>query len=151
MRLWRLRDRLLRLDPSLARFVLVGALGEGLYLLLFALASRAGLGSLQAITIAGGICLVLNAVLHARISFRVRFRWPLLLEYLLIQLLCLLLALGLGWVLERLRWPTLGVGLATLLLWSGTSFLLTRWRFQRSPPSFGGAGLSSRHTSQSPR
>lgn len=144
----RLRDRLRRLDPSLLRFVVVGALGEAFYLLLFSLASRAGLGSLPAITIAGGICLALNAVLHARISFRVRFRWPLLLDYLLIQLVCFSLALGLGWILERLRSPSLGVGVGSLLLWSGTSFLLTRWRFQRRPLCRGGAGLSSRQTSQ---
>lgn len=151
MLLLRLRDRLRRIDHSLIRFIVVGALSEALYLLLFTLASHAGVGTLQAITIAGGICLTINSVLHARISFRVRFRWQLLLDYLVIQLFCLLLALALGWMLERLRFPPLGVGVATLVLWSGTSFLLTRWRFQRPLRDAAAAGLSSRHTSQSPR
>jgi putative flippase GtrA len=150
MRFLRLRDRWRRVDLSLVRFFVVGALGEALYLLLFALASRVGVGSLQAILIAGGICLALNAVLHARISFRVRFRWPLLIDYLLIQLFCLLLALALGWMLDRLRFPTMGVGVASGVLWSGASFLLTRWRFQRPPRDAAAAGLSSRHTSQRP-
>ena len=48
----------------------------------------------MAITLAGGLCLLINAVLHARISFRVRFHWRLLRDYLLVQALCLLLQLS---------------------------------------------------------
>jgi len=150
MRLRRLRDRLRRVDHSLVRFIVVGALSQALYLVLFELASRAGLGSLHAITIAGGICLIINAVLHSRISFRVRFRWPLLLDYLLIQLLCLLQALALGWMLERLRFWAMGVGVATLLLWSGTSFLLTRWRFQQPLRNAAATDSLTKHTGQRP-
>lgn len=98
-------------------------------------ASRAGTPTLVAITVAGGICLLLNAVLHARISFRVRFQRQLLLHYLLIQAACLLLALGLGWILKRQESPEVLVGLATMLLWSSISFLLTRWSFQRARTS----------------
>jgi putative flippase GtrA len=133
------------LDSTLVRFVLVGGFGELLYLALFALALRAGAGSLWAIVLAGGTCLVVNALLHARISFRVRFHRALLIDYLLIQGLCLLLALGLGWLLERHSTPAAGVAIATLLVWAGTSFLLTRWRYRRS------AGLDSRQTSHWPR
>lgn len=120
------------LNHTLVRFVLVGGCGEILYLVLFAVASRAGASTLVAITLAGGVCLLLNAVLHARISFRVRFHWRLLRDYLLVQGLCLLLALGLGWLLERVSAPAMLVGVSTLVLWSGLSFLLTRWRFQRA-------------------
>ena len=140
MRCWSLPDRFRRLDHSLLRFVVVGVFGEILYLLLFALAIRAGLNSLVALAIAGGICLVLNAVLHASISFRVRFRMSLLFEYLLIQLFCLLLSLAFGWMLQWLKTPSLGIGVTTLLLWSGTSFLLTRQRFQRRDVPFGRRG-----------
>lgn len=133
------------LDSTLVRFVLVGGFGELLYLALFALALRAGMSSLGAIVLAGGICLVVNALLHARISFRVRFQRALLIDYLLIQGFCLLLALGLGWLLEQLSTPAAGVAIATLLLWAGTSFLLTRWRYRRP------AGLDSRQTSHWPR
>ncbi|WP_158218562.1 hypothetical protein [Synechococcus sp. 1G10] len=43
---------------------------------MFALALRAGVGSLGAIVLAGGTCLVVNVLLHARISFLVRFPGP---------------------------------------------------------------------------
>lgn len=133
------------LDSTLVRFVLVGGFGELLYLALFALALRAGVGSLGAIVLAGGTCLVVNALLHARISFRVRFHRALLIDYLLIQGFCLVLALGLGWLLEQRSAPAAAVAIATLLLWAGTSFLLTRWRYRRP------AGLDSRQTSHWPR
>lgn len=146
----RLPRRLNWLNHSLVRFVLVGGVGELLYLGLFALAVRTGAAPLLAILIAGGICLLLNAVLHARISFRVAFRWRLLLDYLLIQALCLLLTLGLGWLLERRATPAMGVAIASLLLWSGLSFGLTRWRYRRPSPPPESAGLASRQTSHSP-
>lgn len=130
-------NRLRRLQPqrwlehSLVRFVLVGGCGELLYFVLFMAAARAGLDSRLAVVLAGAICLAINAVLHARISFRVRFRWSLLIDYLLIQGVGLLLALGLAWILERQRLSSALIGLATLLVWACCSFLLTRWRFQR--------------------
>ena len=114
------------------RFLLVGVLGELTYLALFAIASRAGLGNLAAITLAGAICTVLNGFLHARISFRVRFHWSLLRDYLAVQLLCLALALGVGALLERQGTAQSLIAVATLVLWGGTSFLLTRWRFRQA-------------------
>ena len=111
------------------RFLLVGALGELIYLALFAIASRAGLTTLVAITLAGGICTVLNGFLHARISFRVRFHWSLLRDYLAVQLLCLAMALGAGALLERVGREPAVIAVATLVLWAGASFLLTRWRY----------------------
>lgn len=130
-------NRLRRLRPrrwlghSLVRFVLVGGCGELLYVVLFMAATRAGLHSRMAVMLAGTICLAINAVLHARISFRVRFRWSLLVDYLLIQSVGLLLAMGLAWILERQRLSAALIGVATLLVWACCSFLLTRWRFQR--------------------
>lgn len=114
------------------RFLLVGALGELIYLALFAMASRAGLDSLVAITLAGVICTVLNGFLHARISFRVRFHWSLLRDYLAVQLLCLALALGAGALMEKVGAKPAVIAVATMVLWSGTSFLLTRWRYRQA-------------------
>ena len=110
------------LEHSLVRFVLVGGCGELLYFILFMAATRAGLDSRAAVLMAGALCLGINAVLHARISFRVRFRW---------QGVGLLLALALAWMLERQQLSAAVIGLATLLVWACCSFLLTRWRFQR--------------------
>ena len=136
------------------RYLLVGALGEVIYLALYAIATQGGLSTLAAITLAGGVCLVLNAYLHARISFRVRYHWSLLRDYLAVQLLCLALALGAGALLERLGTSQSLIALVTLVLWGGTSFLLTRWRFRQAQSSLAGAvgvtGLGSRHTSQRP-
>ena len=138
------------LDHNLVRFLLVGGFGEVVYLGLYGLVWQASGQVTMAIAIAGGICLVLNAVLHARISFRVRFHPALLLRYLLIQLLCLLLSLLAGWGLERLGTSAWAVAMLTLVLWSSTSFLLTRHSFRPQPPE-AAAGLASRHTSSSPR
>ena len=136
---------------SLFRFVLVGGLGEGLYLLLYALAIRAGSSSLLAISLAGATCLLMNAFLHARISFRLQFRWRMLGEYALIQAFCLMLALLLGWLLEMQSVSATGVGLVSLLLWSSLSFVLTRFRYRRAGDAACSAGLTSRQTSQRPR
>jgi putative flippase GtrA len=114
------------------RFLLVGVLGELIYLALFAIASRAGLGSLTAITLAGAICTVLNGFLHARISFRVRFHWTLLRDYLAVQLLCLGVALGAGALMDRVGAEPSVIAVATMVLWSGASFLLTRWRYRQA-------------------
>ncbi len=133
-------------ESSLVRFLLVGGFGELLYLALYALVWQASGQATSAIAVAGGICLVLNAVLHARISFRVRFRAALLVQYVLIQLLGLLLSLLAGWALQRLGTPPWAVALLTLVLWSGLSFLLSRHSFRAQPPETA-AGLASRHTS----
>lgn len=128
----RLGRRLARLaDSSLVRFVLVGGFGELLYLGLYALIWQlGGQRAPLAIGLAGAICLVVNALLHARVSFRVAFRGPLLLSYAAIQLLCLGLSVALGAQLQRFGLPGLVIGILSGLVWSVTSFLLTRRSFQ---------------------
>jgi len=104
------------LDSSLLRFLLVGGSGELLYLGLFALAVRAGLFNMVAISLAGGICLVFNAVMHASVSFQERFSRSLLVRYLAIQSLGMLVSLLTAAMLERLPKPfssSLVVGLAS--------------------------------------
>jgi putative flippase GtrA len=137
------------LDSSLLRFLLVGGSGELIYLGLFALAVRSGLSNMVAISLAGGFCLIFNAVMHARVSFRVHFSRSLLVRYTAIQALGLLVSLLCAAMLERLPKPfssTIVVGLVSYAAWSALSFALTRAAYRRS----GAAGLASRHTNQSP-
>ena len=139
------------LDSSLLRFLLVGGSGELLYLGLFALAVRAGLSNMVAISLAGGICLVFNAVMHARVSFRVRFSRSLLVRYIAIQSLGMLVSLLTAAMLERLPRPfssSLVVGLASYGAWSALSFGLTRAAYRRYR---GAARLGSKHTHHPPR
>ena len=135
------------LNSSLLRFLLVGGSGELLYLALFALAVRAGLSNMVAIILAGGICLIINAVLHARISFRVRFSRALLANYAAIQLFCLTVTLGAAALLERMGAKSMVVGFGTMVLWAVMSFVLTKASYRRSG---GATGLASRHTNQRP-
>ena len=114
------------------RFLLVGVLGELTYLALFAIASHAGLGTMESITLAGAICTVLNGFLHARISFRVRFRWALMRDYLAVQLFCLSLALGAGALMDKVGAEPAMIAVSTMVLWAGASFLLTRWRYHQA-------------------
>ncbi len=131
------------LQHQLVRFLLVGGCGELLYLALFALVSLAGGSASAAVASAGAICLVLNAVLHARYSFRVPFRLALLGRYGAIQLGCLGLSLGAAWALQHLGIDRVAIALITMVLWAATSFLLTRLSYRSA------AGpLASRQTSQ---
>jgi putative flippase GtrA len=144
------------LQRSWVRFLLVGGFGELLYLGLYALVWQATSRTMTAIAVAGVICLATNAILHARISFRVRFRIQLLLSYLLIQGFCLGLTLAAGWALERVGTSAPVVAMVTLVLWSATSFLLTRRSFRPHHASLGqdgfseAAGFASRQTSREP-
>ncbi len=118
------------LQHQLVRFLLVGGCGELLYLALFALVSLAGGSATAAVAIAGAICLVLNAVLHARYSFRVPFRLALLGRYALIQLGCLGLSLAAAGALQRLAFNRAAIALITMVLWAASSFLLTRLSYR---------------------
>ncbi|WP_411871676.1 GtrA family protein [Vulcanococcus limneticus] len=118
---------------SLPRFLLVGALGELLYLALYALGWRLTGQATLAIALAGGVCLLVNAVLHARVSFRVPFRRGLMVRYAAIQGFCLALSLGLGALLQAGGAGPVAVGLISLVVWSGCSFLLTRAAFRPAP------------------
>jgi len=119
-------------DSSLPRFLVVGALGELLYLGLYALGWRLTGQVTTAILLAGGLCLLVNAILHCRVSFRVPFRSGLLLRYGMIQAFCLAVTVLMSQGLQRLGMGATGVGLSSLVIWSGCSFLLTRATFRPS-------------------
>jgi putative flippase GtrA len=121
-------------SSTLFRFLLVGGFGELLYLSLYLLLLQVtGQRAAPAIAIAGGISLLVNALLHARISFRVPFSRGLLLRYTAIQLFCLGLSVALGALLQRLGWPPPLIGLISGLAWTLTSFVLTRRTYQPPP------------------
>lgn len=48
------------------------------------------------------------------------------------QLLCLAVALGAVALIERVGAKPAVIAVATMVLWSGASFLLTRWRYRQA-------------------
>jgi putative flippase GtrA len=112
------------------RFLLVGGFGEVVYLAVFGLVGLSGGSATTAVAVAGGISLVLNAVLHARFSFRVPFGLVLLGRYAAIQGLCLGLSLAAAGILQRLHVGNAAIAVITLVLWAGTSFVLTRLSYR---------------------
>ncbi len=118
------------LQHPLVRFLLVGGCGELLYLALFSLVSLAGGSATSAVAFAGAISLMLNAVLHARYSFRVPFRLALLGRYAAIQVFCLGLSLTVAWALQPLGMGRFAIALITMMLWASTSFVLTHLSYR---------------------
>jgi putative flippase GtrA len=111
---------------QLRRFVVVGALGEITYLILFLSASQQGTSPGQAVAIAGSICILINAELHARFSFRSRNSLGKMLGYAGIQLICLLLSALLAQLLGALGNDNWLIGLTTSISWTLVSFVMTR-------------------------
>jgi putative flippase GtrA len=111
---------------QLRRFVVVGALGEISYLILFISASHQGMSPGQAVAIAGMICILINAELHARFSFRSRNSLGKMLGYAGIQLICLLLSALLAQLLGTLGNDKWLIGLTTSISWTSASFVMTR-------------------------
>ena len=111
---------------QLGRFVAVGALGEMLYLMMFFAASKQGFAPGQAVAMAGGLCMLINAELHARFSFRSRNSLGKTLRYAGIQTVCLVVSALLAQLLGVLGSGSWLIGLATAASWALLSFLLTR-------------------------
>ena len=111
---------------TLVRFGIVGLLGEGLYFLLYGLFISLTGSTSSSLALAGGICILVNAYSHSRITFRVRFSGRLLLGYVQIQFLGFGLAFLSGLALEYAGTSKWLIALITYLLWSVASFLLTR-------------------------
>jgi len=114
---------------TLVRFGIVGLLGEALYFLLYGLFISLTGSTSSTLALAGGICILVNAYSHSRITFRVRFSGRLLLGYVQIQILGFGLAFLSGLALERAGTGKWLIALITYLLWSVASFLLTRLLF----------------------
>lgn len=118
---------------QLGRFLLVGACGELLYLAIVLGASRHGLAASQAVALAGVVCMLVNAELHARVSFQSRNSLAKTARYCLIQGVCLLISALLAQLLSALGSGSWLIALTTAGSWASLSFLLTR-RLHHAPP-----------------
>jgi putative flippase GtrA len=111
---------------TVVRFGIVGLLGEGLYFLLYGLFLTLTGSTSSSLALAGGLCILVNAYSHSRITFRVRFSKRLLLGYLQIQLFGFGLGFLSGLALEQAGTGKWWIALITYALWSTASFILTR-------------------------
>jgi len=118
-------------DSTKIRFVVIGGLGELLYLGLFSFMLHWGLVPSLAVAAAGSICLAMNAYLHTRVSFRVPFRRSLLASYAAVQAACLAIAVTTSQLLGMLKVNGMAIGVISTLAWMLSSFILTRYSYQR--------------------
>ena len=114
------------LSFTVMRFGLVALLGECLYFLLYGLFLTLTGSTSATLSLAGGICILVNAYSHSRITFNVQFSKRLLLGYMQIQLFGFALAFLGGLTLERAGTGKWWIALITYGLWSTASFILTR-------------------------
>ena len=131
-RLWKKR----LLDSSMVRFGLVGLFGELLYFLLYGIFLFWTGSTSITLALAGSICILVNAYSHSRISFRVPFSRSLLFGYIQIQVIGFLLAFVGGIALDRVGTAKWGIAMVTYILWSLTSYLLTKVLYQGSTKKF---------------
>jgi putative flippase GtrA len=122
---------------TVVRFGIVALLGEGLYFLLYGLFLTITGSTSSTLAIAGGICILVNAYSHSRLTFRVPFSKRLLLGYMQIQLFGFGLAFFSGLALEQAGTGKWWIALVTYALWSTASFILTRvlYRTQGNRPT----------------
>lgn len=136
--LMRIANRLRQLHVlrlSVVRFGIVALVGEALYFFLYALFLSLTGNTATTLALAGGLCIVVNAYSHSRITFRVEFSWGLLMGYLLIQLLGFALAFLLGLALEKAGASQLLIAFATYAIWASLSYLLTRLLYRTKRPT----------------
>jgi putative flippase GtrA len=112
------------------RFGAVSLVNEAIYFILYWLTLRLTNNTIATLTIAGALCILLNAYAHARITFQVRFHWRLLLGYLQIQVLGFLLSFLVGILAKTGGAGDLLIALLTYSIWALVSFLLTYRLFQ---------------------
>ena len=115
---------------TVVRFGIVALLGEGLYFLLYGLFLTLTGSTSSTLALAGGLCILVNAYSHSRITFRVRFGKRLLLGYMQIQLFGFALAFFSGLALEQAGAGKWWIALITYALWSTASFILTRMLYR---------------------
>ena len=111
-------------NKSITRFIGVGIIGEFLYLFLFAIFTSLGLKNTFSVLPSGFICIVFNSYMHARYSFKIGFNLRFVFQYIAIQLFCLLSTYIFSFLFVWFGLNTLILGFATLILWSGLSFLM---------------------------
>ena len=111
-------------NKSLMRFVSVGIIGELLYLFLFATFSYLAFKSTFSVLASGLICILFNSYMHAKFSFKINYNFKFLIQYIFIQLICLLSTYILSFLFVWLGMSKLALALSTLIIWGTFSFLI---------------------------
>jgi len=114
------------LQHTLVRFISIGAAVEVIYLGLYSALLIAGLGVSYSILLAGLACISLNGYLQVRWSFRMKFSTKLLLKFYIVQSICLIVNICLGWSLAKISINDTVIGLTTVVTWGSLSFLLSK-------------------------
>ena len=109
---------------SLVRFVGVGIIGEILYLILFGIFTSLDFKSTISVLLSGFICIVFNSYLHAKFSFKIAYDFRFLIQYIFIQLICLVTTYMFSFLFVLLRMDNLAIAFSTLVLWGILSFSL---------------------------
>ena len=114
------------LNKSYFRFLIVGAFGEIIYLILFYLLSWVINSNSYSVLISGGFCIGLNILMHSRITFRVNLSLLFAMKYILIQSFCLIICSALSIVFTKNNINHFLIGILTLLIWTIMSYILCR-------------------------
>jgi hypothetical protein len=116
---------------TVVRFGIVALLGQGVYFILYGLLFVLTGSTAVTLAIAGGICILGSAYIHARVTFRVQFSWRLLVGYLHIQLLGFAISFISGLALDHAGASQWLIAMITSALWAVISFALT-WVLYRA-------------------
>lgn len=111
---------------TIVRFSIVALFGEAFYFLLYWIVLSLTQSTSKTLAIAGGICVILNAYIHSRVTFRVAFNRKLLFGYILIQLLGYLVAMICGIAMDYVHANKWLIALATYLIWATMSYVLSK-------------------------
>ena len=113
-------------QSTLARFITVGAVVEALYIGIYSGLVMARMTVVEAVFIAGGICISLNGYLQVRWSFRLKFTSNLMIKFYAVQGICLVVNILIGEWLSIAGTNKHVIGIVTLVTWGGLSYLLSR-------------------------
>jgi hypothetical protein len=127
---------------TVVRFGIVALFGEGFYFILYGLLLFLTNNTAATLVITGGICILVNAYMHSRITFRVQFSGRLLLGYLQIQFIGFGVSFISGLVLDNAGVGKWLIALITYALWTVISFTLTMILYRAERPSFAISAIS---------
>ena len=108
----------------LVRFVGVGIIGEILYILLFAIFTSLGYRTTFSVLPSGLICILFNSYMHARFSFKINYGLKFLIQYIIIQIICMISTYIFSFLFVWIGMNSISIGFATLIIWGTFSFLI---------------------------
>ena len=117
-------DFFLFLNKRIFRFIGIGIIGEILYLILYAIFNSLGMKSSFSVIPAGLSCIFFNSYMHCRYSFKSNYSFNFLIQYILIQIICMFITYLISFFLVSINMNTLAMGLTTLVIWGLLSFIL---------------------------